>query len=74
MLFWCRKYAAAGRGHWRARGELLLARYALPPEVQVIDGGTGGMELLESLEDADKLIIVDCVRVGKPPATLIRRG
>lgn len=53
--------------------ELLLARYALPPEVQVIDGGTAGMELLESLEDADKLIIVDCVRVGKPPATLIRR-
>lgn len=53
--------------------EALLRRYALPPAVSVIDGGTAGMELLESLEDLDKLIIVDCVRVGQPPATVIRR-
>ena len=53
--------------------EELLQRYVVPPEVQVIDGGTAGMELLESLEDVDKLIIVDCVRVGQPPATIIRR-
>ena len=53
--------------------ELLQERYTLPPEVQVIDGGTAGMELLEPLEDCDKLIIVDCVRVGQPPATVIRR-
>lgn len=53
--------------------ELLLQRYQLPPEVQVIDGGTAGMELLEPLEDCDKLIIIDCVRVGQPPATVIRR-
>ncbi|MCP5268799.1 MAG: HyaD/HybD family hydrogenase maturation endopeptidase [Zoogloeaceae bacterium] len=53
--------------------ELLQERYVLPPEVRVIDGGTAGMELLESLEDVDKLIIVDCVRVNQPPGTLIRR-
>jgi hydrogenase maturation protease len=53
--------------------EALQARYVLPPEVTVVDGGTAGMELLESLEDLDKLIIVDCVRVGQPPATVIRR-
>ena len=53
--------------------EALQERYLLPPEVNVIDGGTAGMELLEALEDADKLIIIDCVRVGQPPATLIRR-
>lgn len=53
--------------------EELQRRYEVPPEVQVIDGGTAGMELLESLEDLDKLIIVDCVRVGQPPATIIRR-
>ncbi len=53
--------------------ELLQERYVLPPEVHVIDGGTAGMELLESLEDVDKLIIVDCVRVNQPPATIIRR-
>lgn len=53
--------------------ELLQRRYVLPPGVEAIDGGTAGMELLESLEDLDKLIIVDCVRVGEPPATVIRR-
>ena len=53
--------------------EELQRRYVLPPVVQVIDGGTAGMELLESLEDLDKLIIADCVRVGQPPATVIRR-
>ena len=53
--------------------EALQQRYRLPSEVTVIDGGTAGMELLESLEDLDKLIIVDCVRVGQPPATVIRR-
>lgn len=53
--------------------EELQRRYVLPPVVQVIDGGTAGMELLESLEDVDKLIIADCVRVGQPPATVIRR-
>ena len=50
--------------------EELQRRYVLPPVVQVIDGGTAGMELLESLEDLDKLIIADCVRVGQPPATV----
>lgn len=53
--------------------ELLQERYVMPPEVQVVDGGTAGMELLECLEDTDKLIIVDCVRVGQPAATVIRR-
>lgn len=53
--------------------EALQERYHLPHEVAVIDGGTAGMELLESLEDVDKLIIIDCVRVGQPPATVVRR-
>lgn len=53
--------------------EVLQQRYALPSEVAVVDGGTAGMELLECLEDLDHLIIVDCVRVGQPPGTVIRR-
>jgi hydrogenase maturation protease len=43
--------------------------YRLPPEVEIIDGGTCGMEMLEQLEDLDALIVVDCVRFGQPPAT-----
>ena len=49
--------------------ERLDQRWRLPPEVEVIDGGTCGMEMLEQLEDLDALIVVDCVRFGQPPAT-----
>lgn len=49
--------------------EALERDYVLPPEVEVIDGGTCGMEMLEQLEDLDGLIVVDCVRCKQPPAT-----
>lgn len=49
--------------------ERLEQRWCLPAEVEVIDGGTCGMEMLEQLEDLDALIVVDCVRFGQPPAT-----
>lgn len=50
----------------------LERRYALPPEVEVIDGGTAGMELIRHLAGADHLIVVDSVRVHQPPATVVR--
>ena len=49
--------------------ERLEQEYELPPEVEIIDGGTCGMEMLEQLEDLDGLIVVDCVRCNQPPAT-----
>jgi hydrogenase maturation protease len=49
--------------------EALEQEYDLPPEVEVIDGGTCGMEMLEQLEDLDGLVVVDCVRCGQAPAT-----
>lgn len=52
--------------------EKLMRDYVLPPEVEVIDGGTSAMEMLEDLGHADHLIIVDAVRSGKPPATIVR--
>ena len=48
--------------------EALERDYVLPSEVEVIDGGTCGMEMLEQLEDLDGLIVVDCVRCNQPPA------
>lgn len=39
-----------------------LARsHALPDGVQVIDGGTAGMELLDALSDVDVLLVLDAV-------------
>ena len=51
--------------------EALERDYVLSPDVEVIDGGTCGMEMLEQLEDLDGLIVVDCVRANQPPATPI---
>lgn len=50
----------------------LEARYVVPPEVEVIDGGTSGMELLRYVSGADHLVVVDSVRVHQPPATVVR--
>jgi len=52
--------------------EALRANYQVPAELALIDGGTSAMELLEDLEGLDLLIILDAVRAGRAPATLIR--
>jgi hydrogenase maturation protease len=52
--------------------EMLQRDFQLPPEVVVIDGGTTGMEMLEDLSNADHIIIIDAVRSGKAPATVVR--
>lgn len=52
--------------------ERLQKNYHLPAEVQVVDGGTLGMDLLYYLEGANKLLIIDAVETGKKPGTLIR--
>ncbi len=44
----------------------------LPEEVQVLDGGTKGMDLLQYLDGVSHLIIVDAVETGGPPGTLAR--
>jgi len=41
-------------------------------EVQVLDGGTSGLDLLYYLEGVSRLIVVDAVDQDQPPGTLIR--
>ena len=52
--------------------EKLQLDYVLPPEVVVVDGGTTGMEMLDDLSNADHIIIIDAVRSGKAPASIVR--
>lgn len=52
--------------------EALREGYLLPDGVEVIDGGTSGMELLEDLSSVDLLVVADAVKAGKPPASIIR--
>ncbi|MCU7844277.1 MAG: HyaD/HybD family hydrogenase maturation endopeptidase [Candidatus Thiodiazotropha sp. (ex Monitilora ramsayi)] len=52
--------------------EELVNRYRIPEGVEVIDGGTTGMELFEPMRSADTLIIADAVNTGAPYGTLVR--
>lgn len=50
----------------------LASQYDVDGEVELVDGGTTGMELLPQLEGAGHLIVVDAVRAGQPPASIVR--
>ncbi len=52
--------------------ELLQQHYRLPDEVEVIDGGTSGMDLLDQLADRECVVLVDAVKTGDAPGTLVR--
>lgn len=52
--------------------EELRTGYALPPDVELVDGGTWGMNLLPVIEDADELILIDAIDVGETPGTFVR--
>lgn len=43
----------------------------LPNDVDLVDGGTLGLDLLPFLEGVRKLIIVDAVEIGKPAGTVV---
>jgi hydrogenase maturation protease len=47
-------------------------RWAASPELQFLDGGVWGMLLFPYIESASKLLIVDVIRNGRVPGTLIR--
>ncbi len=51
---------------------LLRERYEFPQEVEVMDGGTLGLDLLPYVEDAQRLLIVDAVQMDAPPGTVLR--
>lgn len=55
--------------------EALEQRYVMPEGVDVLDGGTAGMELLEAMASRTHLIIVDAIvsRKSEPGALLILR-
>ena len=52
--------------------EALQDRYQVPDAVEMLDGGTCGMDLLDVIAERDHLIIVDAVNTGSPPGTLVR--
>ena len=49
-----------------------LARAALPAGVECLDGGTGSFVLLEPMQSAARVILVDATADGAPPGTVTR--
>lgn len=44
--------------------------WQLPTDVEVVDGGTWGMNLLPLIETAERLVLLDAINTGSPPGTL----
>jgi len=43
-----------------------------PANVRLVDGGTWGMSLLPDIIDAERLLVLDAVRTGREPGTVVR--
>ena len=52
--------------------EYLAAHWTFPAEVQLLDGGTLGPELLHFVTGTEKLLILDAVSGDAPPGTVYR--
>jgi hydrogenase maturation protease len=51
--------------------EALEQRYLLPPHVEVLDGGTSGMDLMDVMANRDHLIVADAVLTGDEPGSVV---
>lgn len=50
-----------------------LQALAPPPEgVEIVDGGTSGMDLLDTIARRDRLTVIDAIRADAPPGTIVR--
>ena len=50
--------------------EALEQRFHIPPELDVLDGGTAGLELMEAMANREHLIVADAVLTGQPPGSV----
>lgn len=49
----------------------LMEKLGNDSDIEIIEGATDGMILLEPVEDAEHLIIIDAINAGKPGGTII---
>ena len=49
-----------------------LEKHPLPPGVECLDGGTGGFILLEPMQAADRVVMIDAAADGNPVGTVTR--
>ena len=49
-----------------------VEKHTLPANVECLDGGTGGFTLLEPLQEAGRIILIDAASDGNPIGTVTR--
>jgi hydrogenase maturation protease len=49
-----------------------IEKHSLPPNVECLDGGTGGFILLEPLQQADRIFLIDATADENPYGTVTR--
>jgi hydrogenase maturation protease len=49
-----------------------IETHALPADVECLDGGTGGFVLLEPMQTADRILMIDAASDGNPIGTVTR--
>ena len=64
-------YADEGIGVRAA--EALFTDYTFPDHVEVVDGGTQGIALLDFVDRAERLVILDAVDFGLEPGAMVRK-
>lgn len=52
--------------------EAFRCRYVVPAAVEILDGGTAGMGLIDLIAGRKHLIIVDAVNAGGAPGSIVR--
>lgn len=50
--------------------EALQAGYAMPPRVEIVDGGTQGFALMEYVASTRRLLLLDAIDFGLPAGTI----
>ncbi|MBI4503336.1 MAG: HyaD/HybD family hydrogenase maturation endopeptidase [Gemmatimonadetes bacterium] len=48
-----------------------LREFDFDPPVELVDGGTWGLNLLPVIEDAERLVLLDAINVGARPGTTV---
>jgi hydrogenase maturation protease len=52
--------------------EELRRRFVFGADVELLDGGTAGVELLRYLDGKDHVVVMDAIAGGQPPGTVVR--
>jgi len=54
--------------------EAISREKSIPAGVEVVDGGTGGADLIDVLAERERVIVIDAFDAGLPPGTVLRRN